>query len=399
MKKFLIALFIFTAIFTFTFSSQAQQVHRVNSGENLYSIAQEYGVTVNEIINTNHLRNPDQIYNREVLIIPEASSSYFYRVQPGDSLYKISLKLGIPVQVLASSNYLNISDELYINQVIYIPFRFRFPQEYQVKQGDTLYSIAQSFGITVNEITALNRLNNQGLVANQRLKIPVNNYSPQPGYQGPQYSVLFPTTFYLKGNTGDYKIALTFDDGPDNLYTPMVLDILKKYNVPATFFLMGKRVENNPEIVKRILQAGHIIGNHSWSHIAFTKISRARVEEETSSTEKLIADITGKNTSLLRLPEGAISVDVVNELKDMGYKVIHWSVDSRDWLDRDVDQILINTLPNVQKDSIVLFHSAGGENQDLSPTIKSLPEFIETMQMRGYKFVSLTELLNTPAYK
>lgn len=374
-------------------------VHRVKPGDNIYNIARRYGVSAREIISKNNLQNPETIFVKEVLIIPDRDKPYIYRVQKGDTLYKISQKLKIPMEILSASNFLGKGNDLYINQPIYIPYRYRYPKYYTIKTGDTLFKIASNFGIKLEEILILNDLKISTTInAGQILKIPVTD-PPKSVYRGPQYTKLFPDTFFLKGKTYNNKVALTFDDGPDSIYTPQILNVLREYGVPATFFVMGNRAEKYPGIVKQITDEGHLIGNHTWSHVNLTKVSDTRFREETLSAEKIIEKITSLKTAYLRPPEGAVSEDVVSKLKNMNYKVIFWSVDSRDWLNRNVDQILINTLPNIRKDSIILFHSAGGKGHDLSATVKVLPEIIETLKMRGYTFVKLDELLGIPAYK
>lgn len=396
-KQILILLLII--LLSISFNIQAEKVHRVATGESLYQIACNYGITVNEIINKNNLRNPDILYNKEVIIIPDTEKAEIYRVQQGDTLFKISKSLGVPMGVLSTVNHIENQENLSIRQPLYIPYRYRYPIEYTVKKGDTIYSISQQFYVAVEEILLLNRLNNDIIDTGMVLKIPVVPAWNPPDYNEPDYVKLFPDTFFLKGKTNSYNICLTFDDGPDALYTPQILDILRKYNVPATFFLIGNKIIQYPEVVKRIIAEGHIIANHTWSHPDLTKITKEELIAETKLTEDILKDITALRTALIRPPEGAVSENVINSLQELSYKVIFWSVDSRDWLDRDIDQILINTLPDINKDSIILFHSAGGKGQSLDATLKSLPELIETLKLREYNFVNLDELLNISVYQ
>lgn len=389
---------IFVLIILSSINIQAVSVHRVKSGENIYQVSQKYGVTPGEIVSLNNLPNPDSIFPKQVLIIPGINQRGAYRVKKGDTLYEISKKIHIPINVLAQTNHLN-NNQLYPRQLLYIPIRYRYPLQHQVKAGDTIYKLARKYGIETTEITIFNQLKSTELQPGEILKIPVLIPGDSPGYNGPYYTRDFPDTFFRYGNTNQYKIAITFDDGPDGTYTPWILDILKKYNVPATFFLMGKRIGNYPEIVKRIVNEGHIAASHSWSHPDLTKLSQAELALEIEKTEKTLENITGLKTKLLRPPYGAVSSTLLENMKEINYKVINWTVDSRDWLDRDVDQILINTLPNINKDTIILFHSAGGTNHDLSATAEVLPEIIQTLQMLGYQFVNLDELLGINAYK
>ena len=371
-------------------SVNAARVHRVNPGENLYKIAQNYQVTMNEIIQLNNLKNPGNIFTDQVLIIPETEASYFYRVKKGDTLFKIAQKLDTTVKRLVETNYISPEKPLYVRQVLYIPPKLN---KYEVKKGDTLQKIADKYEIELKNLIAENNLRESNeIYPGDILIIPeVKNDSIK--YEGPNYKKLFPDTFFRKGKTNEYKITLTFDDGPDKKYTPEILDLLKKYNIKATFFVLGKRVKKYPEIVKRMINEGHIVANHSWSHADLSKSNDQLINKEINDTEKLLKKIINKEITYLRPPYGAVSERLLNISKAKGYKVINWTVDSRDWSAMDVDQILINTLPNVKKDSILLFHSAGGENHDLSATAKVLPEIINTLKILDYEFVNLNNLL------
>ena len=378
----------------------AAQVHRVKSGENLYDIALQYRVTLREIINTNNLRNPENIFAKQVLIIPDSENTYTYRVKKGDTLFKISQKVDRSMARIIKYNGLQNADEIYVRQPLYIPPKPQPPQTYKVKSGDSLYKISKKFETSISKLMEKNNLTKKNnLKVGQILEIPKKTAPRKPNYSGPNYLKLYPNTFHLKGSTNDYKIALTFDDGPDGVYTPQILDVLKKYQVPATFFLMGKRIEKHPEVVKRIKKEGHIIANHTFTHANLAKISEEQFYSEIQKTESSIKQITGLNTSLLRPPYGALSVNIMDKIKNMGYKTIFWSVDTRDWYAQDVNQILINTLPEVKQDSIILFHSAGGgKGHDLSASVKVLPELIQTLRMVGYEFVNIDELININSY-
>jgi peptidoglycan-N-acetylglucosamine deacetylase len=210
---------------------------------------------------------------------------------------------------------------------------------------------------------------------------------------------MFPDTFFLKGSSDSKRIALTFDDGPDTMYTPRVLDVLKEHDVPATFFLIGWRSQAHPDVVKRIMAEGHVVGNHSWSHPRLTEVLPQQLRNEITGTEDILAEITGRRTALMRPPYGAVSKEVLTEMRLLDYKVINWSVDSVDWRDRTVGQILANTFPDVQEEAIVLFHSAGGAGQSMAATVEALPYLIEMLREQGYTFVTVDELLGISAYR
>lgn len=228
--------------------------------------------------------------------------------------------------------------------------------------------------------------------------------APAPVPLSPEHSWyelvdMFPGTFFLKGSGNIKTIAITFDDGPDEMYTPQVLDVLRDYNVPATFFLIGQRSQLYPGVVERIMAEGHVVANHSWSHPRLPEVSAQEVRREMQLTEDMLAEITGLRTALMRPPYGAISKEVLTELQALDYKVINWTADSVDWRDQTVEQIMANTLPDVKNGGILLFHSAGGAQQSRAATVEALPLLIETLRAEGYRFVTVDELLGVAAYR
>ncbi len=380
----------------FSISIQAEQVHRVSSGEDLFNIAEQYGLTVSELVSTNNMLNPENIFTNQIIIIPNTERPGYYRVRSGDTLYKISQKLNIPMSILAEENKLTYENQLYAKQPLAIPLRYRYPQVYQVKAGDSIYKIANEFKISIDEIIIFNKLSSNVLSIGQKLQIPI--LKPAKPYKGPKYHIKYPSTLYYKGKSFSHQIALTFDDGPDSYYTERVLEILKDHDIPATFFLVGSNVNIYPDVVKKIVEDGHVIASHSWSHPNLSKLNKEELSLEIKDTEKIIEEQTGINIRFLRPPWGFVSDNLLETAQEMNYKIINWNVDSIDWRDQNVDQILINTIPNISNDSIILFHSAGGRNQNLDATINVLPELIETLKMNGYTFVTVDKLIQTPPY-
>nr|WP_235941544.1 polysaccharide deacetylase family protein [Paenibacillus puerhi] len=188
-------------------------------------------------------------------------------------------------------------------------------------------------------------------------------------------------------------IALTFDDGPDETDTPAILDLLKQYDAKATFFVIGKRVEQFPELVKREMREGHEIANHTYSHMYFTKkISESKIEEQLSKAEHAIADVTGQKTKLFRPPGGYYSERVVRAAKKAGYLVVMWSwhQDTEDWNTPGVNKIVKKVLDHAHNGDIVLFHDhVEGRTQ----TVEALKQILPELQARGYRFVTVSELL------
>lgn len=204
----------------------------------------------------------------------------------------------------------------------------------------------------------------------------------------------YPYIIYYKGSNQKKQMALTFDDGPDNYFTPQILDILKREKVHATFFVVGKRAEANPQIVKRMYREGHIIGNHTWDHPFLTKLSAAKRYSEIKDTENEIFQITHYKTWLFRAPYGELNEDIIKQIDGMGYKIIAWSVDTVDWKGLKSGQIEAIVFSHAENGSIILQHCAGGKNEDLSGTVKALPRIIEYYRREGFSFVTIPELLN-----
>ncbi|WP_246066897.1 polysaccharide deacetylase family protein [Paenibacillus koleovorans] len=190
------------------------------------------------------------------------------------------------------------------------------------------------------------------------------------------------------------QVALTFDDGPDMTYTPQVLDVLKANHVKATFFLTGVRAEANPSVVKRIAGEGHAIGNHSYNHPLFTKLSLSEYQHQIDRTSTILKSQIGYMPRLIRPPYGEISEDQLIWTKSQQYLIVNWNVDSEDWKSPAADKITAMILNHTRAGSIVLQHSAGGEKQDLSGTVAALRAVIQQLKKDGYEFVTVPQLLN-----
>lgn len=202
----------------------------------------------------------------------------------------------------------------------------------------------------------------------------------------------YPDIMLYKGKPNKKVIALTFDDGPDNRFTPQVLDVLKKYDVKATFFLLGTRVQKYPDMAKRIDNEGHVIGNHTFWHPELPKTGVENMEWEIKKNEKELKAVTSNVTDLFRAPYGAMNDDLVKKLGEMDYRGVGWSVDSEDWKGLSSKEIKQNILNHVHPGAIVLMHSAGDWPQDLSGTAEALDELIPYLQKQGYEFVTVPDI-------
>ncbi|HMI08436.1 MAG TPA: polysaccharide deacetylase family protein [Flavobacterium sp.] len=188
-------------------------------------------------------------------------------------------------------------------------------------------------------------------------------------------------------------IALTFDDGP-NPNTLQILDILKKYNVKATFFCIGKNIGAHPEILKRIVAEGHIVGNHSYSHShVFDFYRKNRVIRELKDTDALIEKITGKKPLFFRPPYGVTNPSIRRALEVTRHKVIGWNIRSMDGITKNGKVIFNRILKRISPGSIVLLHDTRPE------TAKVLEQLLQTLAEKNYQVVSAEQLLNLKAYE
>ncbi|SEC99222.1 bifunctional polysaccharide deacetylase/glycosyltransferase family 2 protein [Streptomyces sp. PAN_FS17] len=192
----------------------------------------------------------------------------------------------------------------------------------------------------------------------------------------------------------DKTIALTFDDGPNPTWTPQVLAILKKYDIPATFFVVGSMVSRYPSIVADMVDAGNEVGIHTFTHVDLSYQSDARVNREMQQTQLALAGAAGITTTLFRAPYSSetdaidnYSWPVYKKLGEDGYTSVFVDTDSDDWKRPGVSKIVKWATPDDGEGASVLFHDAGGER---SQTIKALPKYIEKMRAKGYTFTTIS---------
>lgn len=196
-----------------------------------------------------------------------------------------------------------------------------------------------------------------------------------------------------KGDTGKKQIAITFDDGPMKDFTPKVLDILKTEKVPAAFFLIGRNIQGNEELVKRMIAEGHVIGNHSFEHgFWFSLQSKSKMISDAEKCDTAIKEVTGLQPKLFRPPYGVTNPMVAQLIKQRNYHSIGWSVRTYDTNAKSAEGLLQKTLKNLCAGDVILFHDWGQH------TIGMLSEFISQARKRGFEFVRVDELLNIKAY-
>lgn len=205
------------------------------------------------------------------------------------------------------------------------------------------------------------------------------------------------TQVLFHGSPRYKRIALTFDDGPDHNYTIQVLDILRNHQVPATFFIIGRQAKRNADVLQRIVKEGHVIGNHSYDHADFTKLTAKKIRKELKKTNQMIERITGKKPTLFRPPYGALNQNVEKLVSKAGYTIVYWNVDTKDWRGRSAKKILSVVKKDTQAGSIILFHSAGG-HRHLQGMVAALPKIIHYLKQQGYTLVTIDRLFDISAY-
>lgn len=188
-------------------------------------------------------------------------------------------------------------------------------------------------------------------------------------------------------DTKDKKVALTFDVswGDDN--TPKLLDILDKYNIKATFFLVGGWLDGNENLAKDMIKRGHELGNHSNKHPDMNNISKEKLLEELMTCDSKILSATGVSTKLFRCPEGTYNDLVLNTVQSTGHYCIQWDVDSIDWKENGPEVEYNRVISKTKPGSILLFHN----NAKYTP--ETLPRIIEKLEKEGYQFVKVSDLI------
>ena len=213
---------------------------------------------------------------------------------------------------------------------------------------------------------------------------PALSWTPPLGSEVVGYPV-------FNGNIHVPEIALSFDDGPNPLYTSQILNVLDSYNVQATFFVIGLRVGIYPNLVRQEYEQGNAIGNHTWTHPELTKLSSADVLSELQETSDKIKSVIGVAPSVFRPPYEEFNASVQSIAASLGLSTVLWNVDSRDWALPGTNVLIANVLHSVHNGSIIEMHDGGG---DRSETVTALPTIITTLEQRGFRFVTIPRLID-----
>lgn len=185
-------------------------------------------------------------------------------------------------------------------------------------------------------------------------------------------------------------IALTFDDGPDSRYTTAILDILKEKKVKATFFVVGLQVSKFPEVLKRIDEEGHSIGNHTYNHKDLSKLSKEQILKEMTTADAEIEKAIGYTPTLFRAPYGAVNDALMEIMKEYNRESILWNIDTRDWAGTSAADMQKMIKKQAKPNGIILMHSFGGKK--IQNTVDALPGIIDELEEMGYTLVTIEQL-------
>lgn len=215
-------------------------------------------------------------------------------------------------------------------------------------------------------------------------RIPVSEYERQAAkYRG---------LCHIEGLHFEKKLALTFDDGPSN-HSETLLDILGGLGVKATFFWLGRTLKDFSVLARRVLAEGHTLGNHSYDHTNFTKISTEEVlRDQIIRTQQIYRETLGFEPALVRPPYGEITDVQIEALNGMGMDIVFWSVCSNDWNsgNNDAEKIIKRVVNNVHEESIVLMHDDGPNCRNTERSVRSI---VDMCRNRGYEFVTVHDLI------
>ncbi|QED49283.1 polysaccharide deacetylase family protein [Cytobacillus dafuensis] len=190
-------------------------------------------------------------------------------------------------------------------------------------------------------------------------------------------------------------VALTFDDGPDEVVTPAIIDILNEYKVKGNFFFLGSEVKKYPDVVKEAYVKGNLVLSHSYNHVDLTSLSKEKIQEEVNQAGKAIQAVIEQEPAILRTPYGETNDKVASITEQEGYSIVLWSIDTLDWSQKESSNIVNNVVENVRNGDIILMHS----DSEKTETAKALPLIIEALQEQNFEIVDLETLLGVKAYQ
>lgn len=189
---------------------------------------------------------------------------------------------------------------------------------------------------------------------------------------------------HVQGGEEHPRIALTFDDGPNSTWTPKLLEGLKERGVKATFFVIGEKAEQNPDLIKQMFDEGHIVGNHTFTHVQLTRLNDVEACEEITKTNEILKEITGTYPQFIRPPFGSW-----NDNLECGITMfpVMWTIDTLDWTTKNTDKVVNKAVSQARDNAIILLH----DNYESS--VDAALRIVDELQEKGYEFVTVEELL------
>jgi peptidoglycan/xylan/chitin deacetylase (PgdA/CDA1 family) len=202
---------------------------------------------------------------------------------------------------------------------------------------------------------------------------------------------------FLGLSPGTRKLALTYDDGPNDPHTLHLLDVLASHDVKATFFMLGKFVAERPQIVRRVAAEGHVIGNHTWSHPNLIFASPSKMRAQIENTRRALEDAVGEHSRLFRPPFGGRRPGTFALARAMGLEPIMWRVSSYDWSAKSSEQITARIASDVRGGDVILMHDGDHLRMgaDRSHTVRATDSLIRRYKSEGYEFVTVPEMMQT----
>ncbi|NPV28779.1 MAG: polysaccharide deacetylase family protein [Firmicutes bacterium] len=197
------------------------------------------------------------------------------------------------------------------------------------------------------------------------------------------------------GRRAGGRIALTFDDGPDPRVTPLVLDLLARQGVSATFFLVARKAREHPDLVRAIVREGHEVGSHGMNHLPFWLLPPGRTRFEIKEAAECLRKLTGQPVRCFRPPWGSFNLAAPFYAEQEAQKIVLWTLDSCDWFFLTPGRLILNrVLRQVREGSVILFHDGRGAGRTGTALLEALPLLLEKLLERGFLPVSVGELLN-----
>ncbi len=205
----------------------------------------------------------------------------------------------------------------------------------------------------------------------------------------PQNAFYGPTLF--KGNTADKVVSLTFDDGPYPVYTEKILRILQDNDIEATFFLVGENIEEHPEIARKVVEAGQIVGIHAYTHKDMLRMNQEEVYQQLEQAKTSVKKHLGQDAIYFRPPHGFKDYRVMAATAKAQVQVVTWSAMGQDWKEISAKQVVENVMKDIHPGSIVLLHDGDSPNNIASRqrTVEALPMLLQALQQEGYRVISL----------